>query len=111
MADFWTKNDSVFVCDSNGFVVAPSGTTVCIGPVDKNGDPIKENQDNVLNNLLDDSALEKGVSKIKSEGYITGDLSNGNYETEKRGRGRPRKTGDDVSRITKWRREKQGVLI
>ena len=110
MADFWTKNDSVFVCDGNGYVVAPSGATVCIGPVDQNGNAIKENQDNVLNNLLDDSALEKGVAKIKSEGYVTDNNKSGIFATEKRGKGRPKKEGP-VHRTTEWRREKQGVLI
>ena len=40
--DHWTKNDSIFICDGQGYAVAKNGATVCIGPVDDDGNPLED---------------------------------------------------------------------
>ena len=108
--DRWVKNDMVFICDGIGYCVTPLGGTVCIGPVDDDGNPLA---DDALTAPVSVQAAVEVVTKIDDVINIT-DKDNGGILLQPKKRGRPRKTGDDISRMTTWRRqqeEKQGVLI
>ena len=94
--DYWTKDNSIFVCDGWKYGITPDGETVCVGPVSGASDKPQD-----IKNL---------VAKIPTNGKLPPDLEKGIMQQEKRGRGRPVKEGS-VHRTTKWRREKQGVLL
>jgi hypothetical protein len=40
--DHWAKDGMVFICDGRGYCVAPTGATVCIGPVDDDGNELQQ---------------------------------------------------------------------
>ena len=94
--DYWTKDNSIFVCDGWKYGIAPDGSTVCVGPVSGviQTTPVAEKV--VLQHAIKGNVLTApkpiGVLQQKHKG------------------GRPRKEGV-VHRTTKWRREKQGVLL
>ena len=107
----------VFICDDIGYTVTPFGGTACIGPVDAEGNALE----NVYklpetNPATSDIVLKQGTNTIP---LTTNNL--GSFETSiidkkpKHPGGRPRKTCNDVSRTTKWRRQRdeelQGVLF
>ncbi len=96
--DYWTKDNSIFVCDGWKYGIAPDGSTVCVGPV--------------AGAIQTTPAQENPVAKIPTNGKLPLELEKGIMQQEKRGRGRPTKEGE-VHRTTKWRREKaeQGVLL
>ena len=99
--DYWTKNDSIFICDGQGYAVAKNGATVCIGPVHDDGSP----REDVYIALVSVSTAESDVTKIKDDVMVRDKPSEG-FLLQPKKRGRPRKTGDDVSRMTAWRRPK-----
>lgn len=108
--DFWTPDNMTFVTGGQGYCVGPHGGTVCIGPVDNTGKPIS-------NALVSVQDAREVVSKLPDNEIIQGINIHAQETTSfetflKHPGGRPRKSGE-VSRATKWRREKelQGVLI
>lgn len=115
MTDKWVKNDYVFICDGKGYCTTPSGGTVCIGPVDDEGNALE----NFFKPAERASDGEDVVSKLSPNDNLLTDENSGSFETPeieekpKHPGGRPRKTDDDLSRSTKWRRQKemQGVLF
>lgn len=105
--DYWTDDSIQFVHFNKGYGISPALQTVCTGLLNAGSRPLEPSPDG-------DEASQDGkddVSKIKDEGNIVG--------TEKSGimkrRGRPKKIGSDISRVTEWRRRKerelQGVLL
>jgi len=94
--DYWMKDNSIFVCDGQKYMIAPDGSTICTGPVS-----------GVIQTT---PVAKKPVAKILPNDKLPPDLEKGIMQQEKRGRGRPSKEGS-VHRTTKWRREKQGALF
>jgi len=94
--DYWMKDNSIFVCDGWKYMIAPDGSTICTGPVSGANQKPQDNKN--------------PVAKILTKGKLPPDLEKGIMQQENRGRGRPAKEGS-VHRTTKWRREKQGVLL
>jgi hypothetical protein len=96
---FWTADDEFFVTGGKKYGITPDGRTVCLGDF--------ANEQTDLEPQMAVPLPQGAVSKMKE----VENHSQSNYETAKR-RGRPRKT-EGISRITRWRREKeaiQGVL-
>ena len=93
--DYWMKDNSIFVCDGWKYGIAPDGRTVCVGPVSgvSQTTPVQE----------------KPVTKPQLEGNLPVQKVTEVLLHKNKG-GRPRKEGK-VHRQTKWRREKQGVLL
>jgi len=91
--DYWMKDNSIFVCDGEKFGVVPSGETIGLGPVSGANQKPPEPKKIVLQHPI------KGIAPITHKvGVLQHHI------------GRPRKEGS-VHRTTKWRREKQGVLL
>lgn len=101
---------SINIVDGLGFGVNKKGLTVCIGPVDINGNPLSDAHQTT-------PASKNGVSKPltdkESKALLLQAQNNEGFETSKNVGGRPRKSDDKISRTTRWRRqnEKQGVLL
>lgn len=116
--DYWAQDGQVFVHYGKGYCVAPTGATVGIGPVDKNGKPIKEQPGELLEHPQ--SLVENQREVVAKLPAVVTDGDNNIHEQsegvvlqhQKHPGGRPRKTGV-VHRVTEWRRgkEKQGVLL
>lgn len=102
MSDYWTKNDSIFVCDGIGYVVAPTGATGNIGKYP----PVEMSQAALQHQPVNGDA----VSIMEIEGNIPQALTAPSIMKHKKGRGRPVKTSGALSRTTMWRREKQLAL-
>lgn len=101
---------SINIVQGLGFGVTKEGYTVCIGPVDINGDPLPDGYD--THRILKTEVLKQPES-IKPLSINIQAHNNRGYETTKNVGGRPRKPDDKISRVTRWRREKekQGVLL
>ena len=98
--DYWMKDNSIFVCDGWKYGITKDGSTVCVGPVAKPTETPPEPQKPVAKIPIKE-ILPIKMSQTQEKGIM---------QQEKRGRGRPTKEGE-VHRTTKWRREKQGVLL
>ena len=94
--DYWTKDGAFFVCDGYKYGIAPDGSTVCVGPVSgvTQTTPV----------------AEKVVLQHPTKAIVLTTLKPAVVLQQKHGGGRPKKEGE-VHRTTKWRREKQGVLL
>ena len=42
MGDKWVKDDRMFICDGQGYVISPRGQTLCVGPVDDDGNVLED---------------------------------------------------------------------
>jgi hypothetical protein len=70
-------------------------------------------------NEVEDTCRDAGQAKPGGNSYVSKIISGGNhtvavksiYETPKKRRGRPRKTGEDVSRATKYRRRAEQLAL
>ena len=93
--DYWMKDNNIFVCDGWKYGIAKDGSTVCVGPVSGviQTTPVKENPVT--------KPLTKGNVPVEQPVEVLLHQNKG---------GRPRKEGE-VHRQTKWRREKQGMLL
>ena len=109
----WSPDGQVCIVDGKGYMVNRHGETVCIGMVDQNGKKsVTETSQNPSQNPQDAAEPVSKFIDVNSYG------DNGSHDEtgvimkqpEKRGRGRPPKTGDDISRTTRWRREQSGQL-
>jgi len=112
-SDRWSDDGKTFICDDNGYCVAPTGANVCIGPVDYVGKPLT----NGYNTPEASPDAEKDVAKLPSSKELpTADIQEQNgdsYATLKHPGGRPRKEGP-VHRSNDYRRritDQQLVLI
>lgn len=92
--DYWMKDNNIFVCDGYKYQIAPTGETVCTGPV--------------TGAVSGQQEQASGVAKLATNGKVPPP----EVLQQKNAGGRPRKEGQ-VSRSTEWRREKekQGVLL
>lgn len=105
--DLWTP-EGVFVHYGKGYILSAGLQTGCSGLVGNDGKPLETSPDG-----------REGVTKPSLNGNIsTPDIQAQNTEVllqQKNKGGRPHKRdGEPVSRMTKWRREKeamQGVLL
>lgn len=95
--DYWIKDNSIFFCDGQKYGIAKDGSTVCAGSVS-----------GVTETPQDTKKL---VAKLPIKG-IGRELPQQPQKVTimQHSVGRPRKEGP-VHRTTKWRREKQGVLL
>jgi len=104
--DHWVKDDQMFICDGNGWILNKYLQTVCVGPVDNDGNPLPDKVSNAPETCTDE---KNDVSKIEQvEIPMVNDSHEQNvdiFETSKK-RGRPKKEVD-YSRITRWRRKKE----
>jgi len=117
MADCWTKNDSIFVCDGYKYGIAKGGATAYLGSVEEKEKEVSKVAVGVVPKAPDKPPVgKKVVAKIPGKGIV----SVGIMLQEKRGimqhrRGRPPKSPEEVvHRATEWRRRKQeaqGVLL
>ena len=109
--DHWAKNDMMFICDGQGYCLNKYLDTVCVGPVDDVGNLIRDNVENTPETC---SAAKNDVTKlnkVENQGVIDSHEQNGgSFVTSKHPGGRPRKNGDDVCRMTKYRRKKEEQL-
>jgi len=127
-SDGWSPDDMVYITAGNGYCVSPTLATICIGPVDADGKPREEvfkPKKQATENPPDPPdkppSRKKRVTKLKqveTVGVNDSQSQNGGSivtPKKKHAGGRPKKKGDDVCRMTKYRREKeaakQGVLL
>lgn len=106
--DHWVKNDMMFICDGQGYCLNKYLQTVCIGPVDDDGNVTKDDVEKAPETY---SAAKNDVTKlvqVENQGANDSQAQNDvSFVTSKHPGGRPRKTGDDVCRMTKYRRKKE----
>lgn len=91
--DYWTKDNSIFVCDGWKYGIAPDGSTVCVGSVSGVNQTIPVQEKPVTNPQLEGNLSAQETAEVL---------------LQKNKGGRPRKAGGEpVSRMTEWRREKR----
>jgi len=97
--DYWTSDGAFFVCDGWKYGIAPDGSTVCVGrATGANHKP--QNRKLGVSKIAQGQPLREMVKRPQNNGIM-------------KHLGRPRKEGDQISRVTKWRRAKetQDVLV
>jgi hypothetical protein len=103
----WTEGSSLYVIGNQKFGTSKTGGVVCY--------PVEQPATVAIMPLTTTTAIETPVSKLPDKEIIRGESEQDSFETGKHPGGRPRKTGEDISRVTAWRREKelekQGALI
>lgn len=114
--DSWVKDGRMFIHYGKGYAVSPTGSQVCVGPVDEKGDVLED----VYKPPDNPSGVKNDVSKLSGDTNHVGNDIQEQKEGEfcnikKHPGGRPRKDieKEKVSRATRWRRKKeqQGVLL
>lgn len=94
------------VIDGLCYQIATTGRTVCVGKVDEY---LKKRDAGQLPNLAETKQNgEKGVTKIVSSNNLPHTSIDEGIMLQKNSRGRPLKRGS-VTRMTKYRRQKQGI--
>lgn len=97
----WLKNNMMYRDEfSNGWCVSPTGGNVMVGKVDSAGNLLVENPPEVVSKLENDITITPdNIQAVKDD----------SYETPKHPGGRPRKE-ENISRVTRWRREREKQL-